>query len=721
MEFIRLRFTHHLILKGVKFVLVVLLVGACQQPPHPDQYDWDHYQGDPGSNQYSPLRQINRDNIHGLEVAWVYNTGDVDTLNRSQIQCNPLIIDGILYGTSPKLKLFALHAATGEPIWEFDPFENQYDQYGMGVNRGLAWWTDGEHQRLYYGAGPHVYSIDAKSGRPDPAFGEGGRVSLNVGLGERAEGLFISSNTPGVVYKDLLIIGSRVSEAMGAAPGHVRALNVRTGELVWTFHTIPKPGELGHDTWPEGAWQEIGGANAWSGMSVDHERGIVYVPTGSAAYDFYGGDRHGENLFANTLLALNARTGERIWHYQVVRHDLWDRDLPAPPNLVTLQMGRRQVDAVAQITKSGLVFVFDRQTGEPLFPIEEIEGLPSDLKGEATWPKQPVPQKPTRFARHEFKEEEITQRTPEAHTYVRALWHSFRKGQEFIPPSTEGTILLPGFDGGGEWGGAAVDPDGIMYVNASEMPWIIKMIEYTDEEDGLLASRGKNLYGVHCQICHGQDLAGASVYTVPSLSGLKDRLSAAEIEEVIKGGRGMMPSFSFLNDHAVRAITAFLQGSDERLSAEDPPSRFARDSWKYPYFMSGYVKFRDQDGYPAITPPWGTLNAIDLNRGEIKWKVTFGDYPELGQPDGQPTGSESYGGPVVTAGGVLVIAAARDEKIRAYDKSTGRLLWQHDLPAAGYATPSTYMVDGRQYIVIACGGGKLETKAGHSYVAFALP
>ncbi len=679
--------------------------------------DWGAYLGNRSSSQFSELSEINRQNVSRLELAWLWDGDEGETVDAgySEIQCNPLVLDGVLYGTDANLDLIALDARNGELLWKLDPYEGLDSQEGRGVNRGLAYWENGDESRILFGVSRYLIAVDPRSGRRIESFGDAGRVDLKGDLGRNAEGLQVMANTPGVVYGDLIIMPMRLGEGPApAAPGPIRAYDVRSGELVWRFNTIPQPGEVGYETWPEDAFKSVGGANVWAGMSVDVERGIVYCPTGSAAFDFWGGERLGQNLFANCLIALNASTGERIWHYQFVHHDLWDRDLPAPPNLLTVERDGESVPAVAQITKSGHVFLFNRVTGEPLFPIEEVPVPWSDLKGEQAWPTQPLPTKPEPFARQQFSADQITDISEESHREVMDRFVTLRPHMPFMPPSKEGTIIFPGFDGGGEWGGAAVDPNGVLYVNGNEMPWVLTMVDATSAE-----SEGQRIFMQNCAGCHGADREGSLAQNIPALVGIQDRLTRSEILERISQGKGVMPPFGFFESRDLEALADYLlsrDGGDRHADKNAKQEQVGSRPWTH----TGYRRWLDSKGYPAVKPPWGTLNAIDMNTGEFLWKTTLGEFPELTEKGIQPTGTENYGGPVVTAGGLLFIGASKDEHFRVFDASTGEELWRYKLPAGAYATPAVYEVDGRQYVVVACGGGKMGTKRGNFYAAFAL-
>ncbi len=671
---------------------------------------WTEYLGGPDRNHYSSLTQINTENVDQLKVAWTYATPD-----SGQMQVNPIIVDGILYGVTPSVQAFALDAVTGKELWRFgDPLKSW-----ASTSRGVAYWSDGEDKRILYTIGPNLYALNARTGKPVPTFGEEGKTDLHTGLPEVAAKKFIISNTPGTIYEDLIIMPLRLSEDVDAAPGDIRAFNVRTGKLVWTFHTIPYPGETGYATFPKDAYLNTytGAANNWAGMAVDRQKGIVYVPTGSAAYDFYGGNRKGTNLFANTLLALDARTGKRLWHFQTTHHDVWDRDLPAPPNLITVTNNGKKTEAVAQITKQGYVFLFDRVSGKPLFPIREVPAPRSTLPGEQTWPTQPLPDLPAPYARqaHTLTEKDISPYASNRDSLV-ARFRRYKK-QQFAPPSVEGTVILPGFDGGAEWGGAAADPhDGILYVNSNEMAWILTMVKTPKAGDDN-RPLGEKTYATYCITCHGADRKGNAASGFPSLVDIGSRRDKAFTDRLISGGKGMMPGFPQLSAAEKQALVAFLFGEEKKeVTAQ------ASSSKPYlPYKSTGYHKFLDADGMPAISPPWGTLNAIDLNTGKYLWKIPLGEEPAMKAKGIHNTGTENYGGPVVTASGLLFIAATKDGKFRAFDKKTGKLLWETTLPAAAFATPSIYMADGKQYVVIACGGTKLGTPKGNRYVAFALP
>ncbi|MBV9498385.1 MAG: PQQ-binding-like beta-propeller repeat protein [Acidobacteriaceae bacterium] len=697
----------------VSFGLLLAVLAFKPSKKLPNRNGWPVYGGAPDNIHYSTLKQINRKNVKDLQVVWTFDTGDA--FPGSEMECNPIIVNGILYATTPKLRVIALDAGTGKPKWSFDPNEGRRVSSKMR-NRGVAYWEgSNSDKRIYLTIRQYLYALNAETGEPVTEFGDKGKIDLRCDLGRDPAQLFVSDTSPAIVYKDSLIVGSIVPETLPAAPGDIRAYDARTGKLRWSFHTIPHPGEYGYETWPKDAWQYIGGANNWCGMSLDAERGVVFVPTGSAAFDFYGANRLGDDLFANSLIALDANTGKRLWHFQTVRHDVWDRDLSSPPALVRVKHDGKWVDAAAQLTKSGWVYLFDRQTGQPLFPVEYRKYPKSEVDGEVTADTQPLPVKPAPFSRQIFTPDMVTDRTPEAHEAVlKQLQGSVSAGQ-FVPLNLKGTIVFPGLDGGGEWGGPAFDPEtGILYVNSNEMAWNPHLIERGQS----VAHSGKELYLNNCATCHRGDMKG-SPPEFPSLVNIATKMDENEVMNMMEQGSGRMPSFLNLPSSDRHAIMRYVvYGEDIPVGAG--PRKPSPIDLKYQF--SGYDKFLDPQGYPAVKPPWGMLSAINLNTGEYVWKTRFGEYPELARQGVAYTGSENYGGGVVTAGGLFFIAATSyDKKMHAYDKATGELLWQTVLPGAGNATPAVYELNGKEYVVIACGGGKSKDPPGGSYVAFALP
>ena len=680
--------------------------------------DWAVYGGQAANQHYSSLTQINRSNVNKLKVAWTYDTGEEGIL-----ETNPVVVGRTLYAYTSSQKVIALDAVTGKLLWKFDA--------GIKAEhwaRGVSYWTDGQESRIFAGVMNSLYALDPTTGKPVPSFGENGKVDLRKNLRGDYNNHYISMDTPGVIYKDLIIVGGEMPETLPAAPGDIRAYDVRTGELRWSFHTIPHPGEFGYDTWPKDAWKTSGAANNWAGMSLDAARGIVYVPTGSAAFDFYGGDRIGNDLFADTLLALDANTGKRIWHFQGVHHDLWDRDFPAAPVLLTVVHDGKRIDAIAQTTKTGYLYLFDRLTGKPLFPIEEHRYPVSTVPGELASLTQPIPLKPAPYARQLLTEDMLTNRTPEAHAWALEKFRTFRSEGLFVPFELDKqTVQFPGFDGGAEWGGPAVDPKtGVIYINSNDVVWT----------GGLTANKpagtpGEAVYRSQCSICHGADRSG-SPPTFPSLIGISKRLPEAQITATIHQGKSRMPAFPDLSDTQLQSLLKFLNQENptakpeqisDKQEAASLPSGAASNPQEPRYSFTGYRRFVDPDNYPAVAPPWGTLSAIDLNTGKYLWKIPFGEYPALAAKGMKNTGSENYGGPIVTASGLLFIGATLfDHKFRAFDSHTGKLLWETQLPYAGRATPATYMVDGKQYVVLATGAVRFDpTKAEGVYVAFSLP
>ncbi|MCU1297897.1 MAG: Glucose dehydrogenase, PQQ-dependent [Acidobacteriaceae bacterium] len=776
--------------------------------------DWPVYGGQPAGDHYSSLSQINRKNVHELQVAWKFDAGEEGGLETS-----PIIVGRTLYAYTASQKVIALEAASGKLIWKFDSGIK-----GKIPIRGLTYWTDGKEARIFAPVMNFLYALDAQTGKAIASFGEDGRIDLRKDLRGDYQVQSVAMTSPGIVYKDLIIVGGRNPETHPSPPGDIRAFDVRTGELRWRFRTIPHPGEFGYETWPKDAWQHAGAANNWAGMSLDAERGIVYVPTGSPVFDFYGADRVGDDLFADTLLALDANSGQRLWHFQGVHHDIWDRDFPSPPALVSVKRDGKRIDAVAQTTKQGFLFVFDRTTGKPLFPIEERSYPASQIPGEVTAATQPVPLLPAPFARQVLTEDLLTQRTPEAHAWAAKEFSTYLSGGQFIPTALDKeTVVFPCFLGGAEWGGAAVDPKrGVIFINSNEWACVVALTENKPAR-----STGERTYHNQCSVCHNDNRSG-SPPTYPSLVDVGKRLSQSQIESTILQGKGRMPAFASLQGDYLNSLVQFVRNGPDstpagatdkaetavtenpsesqnttpvtvglsvyrnkcsschgeqregkppvipaladvqkRLSVQQIEDRVHQGKDRMPpfpkiagkdmdgllaylatapsaidpdpdhdaiysstadgapmkYRITGSRDFLDPDGYPAIKPPWGTLNAIDLNTGKYLWKIPLGEYPDLAAKGLTNTGTENYGGPIVTAGNVLFIGATvYDKKFRAFDSLTGKLLWETVLPYAAVATPATYMVDGKQYVVTSAGGGKdPKSPSGSVYVAFVLP
>ena len=694
---------------------------------------WSVYKADSEGTAYSALDEVNLNNVNQLQLAWTHKFSDAPQGSRGESsESNPIIIDGIMYTMSARHRVYALNATSGEQIWAFDPFNGAA---GGGVGRGVTYYEDGEDKRIMFTGGDQLFSVDAATGQLIISFGKGGKVSMNIGMRGDPDKISVIPTTPGTIYKDLFIIGNEVSELYGAEPGHIRAYNVKTGALVWTFHTVPQPGEVGYNTWPKDAWKYVGGANSWGGITLDEKRGMIFLSTGSPTYDYYGKDRVGNNLFGNSVVALDARTGKYKWHFQTIHHDLWDYDLPAAPNLITVVQNGKKIDAVAQTSKLGYIYTFNRDTGEPLWPIEERPVPASDIPGEVTSPTQPFPTKPKPYARQNIAEADIANYSQASHDTLMKRFRSFRYEGPFTPPSIKGTFMMPGSRGGSSWGGGSVDPfKGIIYVKSNDSPEIATMKKVVQNETAKLSvyAQGKALYNTYCVACHMPDKNGDESGN-PSLLAIETRLTKENALSKIKRGGGKMPSFASVISGKEDAIISFLfdkepaarlggreQNFLREIEANNAANKIAEIKEDDKYLnLTAYGQFNDNERRQGIKPPFGQLHAINLNTGEFEWTITLGNTPDSQLPGVPDTGSSGSAGPLVTKGGLLFIGSTRDRKFRAMDQKTGRVVWEYTLPGIANATPSTYWSNGKQYIAISVGGDA--TNPAGFMLAFALP
>ncbi|HEX5228416.1 MAG TPA: PQQ-binding-like beta-propeller repeat protein [Bryobacteraceae bacterium] len=725
-------------IRAIVFALgaAALVVSAADESSHKD---WTQYLGGPDSAQYSSLKQINKSNVNQLQVAWTYATED-----KTNYDFNPIVVDGVMYVMAKSNSLVALDAATGKELW-VHPNNSR-----AVTSRGVTYWQskDGSDRRLLYCVNNYLIAINAKTGEPVTSFGDDGRTDLRVGYDRDVKTLTrVQNNTPGRIFENLIIMGSAASADYEGNAGNIRAFDVVTGKLAWVFHTIPHPGEFGYDTWPPDAWKTIAGVENWTDMVIDEKRGIAYIPLASPRYDFYGANRKGANLFGNSLVALDARTGKRLWHFQFVHHDLWDYDLPTAPRLLTVMHDGKKVDAVAQTTKQGFLFVFDRVTGKPLWPIEERAVPKSDVPGEEAWPTQPFPTLPPPFARQKFTADDINPFIPaEERATLRDKVLSARNEGVYTPPSLRGTIEMPGHNGGANWGSTAADPEaGLLYVQSKEMPTYLKL---TDQEPrrgpapgaggGSPESAGAAIYTQNCAGCHGADRAGQPGGGIPSLNGVTTRLSADQIRMTITNGQGRMPGFGQLQPRDLTALIAYLTNpaaaaaaaprTPEPQSAPATSTATAGKANKGPQRYWAPVDFMlTSNRLSAIGPPWTQMTAYDLNTGKIKWQVPLGEVTAMVEEGHRNTGAHfARGGMVVTAGGLIFSATTSDHKLRAYDRDSGKVLWETGIPEGAETVPAVYDVGGREYLVVdAAGGaglmgGPLAQRSG-AYVVYALP